>query len=111
MIVVTWVILSLITMSFFVYKLSAITQGICQYIQHHYPDEYAHCEQMSRTICQAQNHTQILLMESFHSGQLLLLQDPALQQLRQQLTRSKILFVVSPFLLMIVMTIVTYGSN
>jgi uncharacterized protein YxeA len=109
MIVITWVILSLIIMSFFVYKLNVITQNICQYIQHHYPDEYAHCDQMSSQMDPEQKDIQIQLMESFHSGNVLLLQDPALEQLRQQLFRSKILFVLSPFLLMIVMTIVTSG--
>jgi uncharacterized protein YxeA len=109
MIVITWVILSLIIMSFFVYKLNVITLNICQYIQHHYPDEYAHCDQMSNKMDPRQKDNQIQLMQSFHSGNVLLLQDPALEQLRRQLSRSKILFVLSPFLLMIVMTIVTYG--
>ncbi|WP_350431281.1 hypothetical protein ABIS04_12585 [Shewanella sp. H8] len=91
-----------------IYKLNMMTQGICQYIQLYYPDEYQRCHQMSSKMEPAQKYTQILLMESFHSGHLSLLQDPALQRLRYRLTRLKTLFLLSPFLLMVVITIITY---
>jgi len=108
MAVLTWVILTCITLSFFVYKLNVITQRICHYIESHYPDEYEDCHKIACQMGQEQKGPQIMLMESFHSGNMLRVQDPALQQLRQQLTRLKTLFVVSPFLLMILTSIVTY---
>ncbi|WP_160053863.1 hypothetical protein [Shewanella litoralis] len=89
-----------------VYKLNQCTHGICLYIQQHYQDEYQHCETLARIAGGGQRNTSLFVMESFHSGKLASIDDPQLQHMRQQLTRLKTLFILSPTLIFLSIAII-----
>ncbi|MGI2170587.1 hypothetical protein ACROAE_10365 [Shewanella sp. MF05960] len=106
MITIIGTIVTLIAAIFAVYKLNQCTHGIYLYIQQHYQDEYQHCEALGRSAGGGQRNTSLFVMESFHSGKLASIDDPQLQQMRQQLTRLKTLFILSPALIFLSIIII-----
>lgn len=106
LVVIIGVIVTLIAAIFAVYKLNQCTHRIYLYIQKHHQDEYQHCKTLGGIAGGGQRNTSLFVMESFHSGKLASVDDPQLQQLRQQLTRLKTLFILSPTLIFIIITLI-----
>ena len=108
MLMIIWLVLTVITVIIAVYKLNVSTRNICFYIEQHYPLEYQHCQNLSSQVGQEEKNTSLFVMDSFHSGQLAHHNDPALEQFRQQLTRLKILFILSPTLIFFSIIVTTH---
>ncbi|GGP58573.1 hypothetical protein GCM10009409_25510 [Shewanella saliphila] len=106
MVTIIGTIVTLIAATFAIYRLNKCTHSIYLYIQQHYPDEYQHCDALGRNAGGGRHNTSLFVMESFNSGKLANIDDPALQQMRQRLSRLKALFILSPTLIFLTITII-----
>lgn len=105
MVLLSWLVLTAISLGFFVYRLQRVTQHICHYIKHTYPTLYAECQHIGSKMGQAQKGTEVMLMESFNTGGISHLNDATLYDYRQQLSRLKAGLVCSPWLLMLLINL------
>ncbi|MDD8057557.1 MULTISPECIES: hypothetical protein [Shewanella] len=105
MVLLSWLLLTAISLGFFVYRLNRVTQYICHYIKDNYPKVYDECQRVGSKMGQAQKGTEVMLMESFNTGDISHLNDATLHNYRQQLSRLKAGLVCSPWLLMLLINL------
>ncbi|GGB61948.1 hypothetical protein K8B83_09675 [Shewanella inventionis] len=107
MLIMSWIALTAISFVFFIYRLNGVTHHICHYIKRSYPKVYEECERIGSKMGDAKKGTEVMLMESFNTGDISHLNDANLQQFRQQLTRLKVSLAISPWLLMVLMDVLS----
>ena len=80
MLIMSWIALTAISFVFFIYRLNGVTHHICHYIKRSYPKVYEECERIGSKMGDAKKGTEVMLMESFNTGDISHLNDANLQQ-------------------------------